>query len=831
MILFYTIAVSLFVLFLGAILVRFRQQKKKSNPIFNWVVLLIEVPRFNDKGPVAAELMFAALHGLLKETPLIQEHLSFEIVATKNGILFYVAVPEHFEQFVKSQIYAQYPQAQIKRVEDYTQRSFQGRVIAATEIVLAREDFFPIKTFPNFEVDPLASITSAAEVFSEESEAWLQLLVRPLPDLWQEEGYAYVNALREGKEILKGSLWSDLGANVGLALREIALAIVTLIPEIIQSFLNPHTTRYRSGGQLAAPGKEKVQLSAEQQAQIKGIEDKLTKLGFETALRMVAIGENIESARQQLDSLVAALKQFSTAHLNAFKPLEAVDSSAVFQDYRRRLFPWSEEKYFILNTEELASLYHLPNLSVETPNISWTKAKRVEYPLDLPIGVEPIIGETAFRDQHIPFGIKRNDRRRHMYIIGKTGTGKSTLLESMIISDILHGEGLAVFDPHGDMIETVLRYIPEERVEDVVLFDPADLNYPVALNMLELFDPDQKGIMASGLVDVFRRRFEFSWGPRLEHILRNCILTLLEIPHSTLLGIPRLLTDEAYRKYIVRLVEDPMIKRFWEVEFAGMAESRNLIAEAISPIQNRLGQFLSNVTIRNIVGQPRSTIRLDEIMNQGKILLVNISKGKIGEDNSAILGGMLISRLQFAAMTRVRIPEEERRDFFVYADEFQHFATSAFASILSEARKYRLNLILAHQYLAQLPEDVRAAVFGNVGTIISFAVGQADAELLAKEFEPVISAADLNSLEKYHIYLKLMIDLTQSPPFSARTLLPRASETNLRDLIIASSRQKYAVDRGVVENRIARWINKEFVPGADKEEIEKLRQELWYKNN
>jgi len=824
----YTILGSVAVVGAGLAIVGLKRRLSKTEAVaLPDVILLIEVPKFNEKGPVAAEMMFASLHGLLKETPTVQEHFSFEIVASEEGIKFYAVVPQIFENFVKSQIYAQYPQAEISRVEDYTKRVMSDRMaMAATEVVLAREYYFPIKTFPNFEVDPLAAITSAVEDLPEGSQAWLQLLIRPLPDIWQKAGYQFVDSVRQGTQI-KPSLFSGIKQDLGLAVKEIIVAILSLIPEIITSLLNPNSARYTGEGARSASGSGKVELSAEQRVELEGVENKLTKLGFETSIRIVGSGKNLDVAAKQVDSVFAALRQFSTAHLNSFERSEFVRSvDEVVGDYRRRVFPSKPDNIFILNTEELASLFHLPNVTVETPNIAWTKAKKVEYPLDLPVGVKPIIGATSFRDSDLKFGIKRDDRRRHMYIIGKTGTGKSTLLESMIVSDIEEGEGLAVLDPHGDSFEKLLNYIPEERLEDVVIFDPSDLQFPVAMNMLELFDPDQIGLVASGLVDVFRRRFEFSWGPRLEHILRNCLLTLLHIPHSTLLGVTRLLTDRAYRKYITHLLPDPVLKDFWEVEFEGMADSKSLVAEAISPIQNRLGQFLSTPTIRNIVGQPRSTIKLDEIINTRKILLVNLSKGKIGEDNSAILGGMLISRLQFAAMTRVSLPPEERKDFFVYVDEFQNFATSAFASILSEARKYRLNLILAHQYLAQVPEEVRTAIFGNVGSIISFSVGQADASILAKEFAPTFDESDLIGLEKYHIYLKLMIDLSQSRPFSARTLPFDVVETGLREKVIASSRSKYAADRSEVESRIVRWSRKQFVPGMDDKVVEKLRKEL-----
>jgi len=382
-----------------------------------------------------------------------------------------------------------------------------------------------------------------------------------------------------------------------------------------------------------------------------------------------------------------------------------------------------------------------------------------------------IFAETNFRNQRRRFGIKTDDRRRHMYAIGKTGMGKSVLQENMIINDIWAGQGVAVVDPHGDLVEKVVRYIPANRINDVIYFNPADIEYPIAFNVVEQVDPRYRHLVASGLIGIFQKLWADSWGPRLEYILRNAILAILDYPGSTLMGVTRMLSDKLYRKKVIEKVQDPVVKAFWINEFAGYADK--FASEAVSPIQNKVGQFLSSSLIRNIVGQVKSSIDLREIMDQGKILLLNLSKGHIGEDNSALLGAMMITKMQLAAMSRVDTPEEERRDFYLYVDEFQNFATDSFCNILSEARKYRLNLVMAHQYIEQLGEKVWPAVQGNVGTLIVFRVGAADAEELVKEFDPYYLEPDLVNLPKYNFYIKLMIDGIASQPFSATGLPPK----------------------------------------------------------
>jgi CxxC-x17-CxxC domain-containing protein len=392
-----------------------------------------------------------------------------------------------------------------------------------------------------------------------------------------------------------------------------------------------------------------------------------------------------------------------------------------------------------------------------------------------------------------------------MYLIGKTGMGKSTILENMIVDDIRAGHGVAVVDPHGDLAEKIIEYIPTERINDVVYFNPSDINFPIAFNVVEQVEPHLRHLVASGLIGVFQKLWADSWGPRLEYILRNAILAILDFPGSTLMGVVRMLSDKSYRKRVVANITDPVVKAFWEKEFSGYADK--FASEAVSPIQNKVGQFLSSSLMRNVIGQVKSSIDIRDIMDSGKILIMNLSKGRIGEDNSALLGAMMITKVQLAAMSRVDVPEKDRRDFYLYIDEFQNFSTDSFANILSEARKYRLNLILAHQYIEQLSEKVKPAVFGNVGTMVVFRVGAADAEELVKEFTPTFTEEDIVNLPKYEMYLKLMIDGIASSPFSARGLPPLSFEekTDNTEKVINYSREKYASERAVVEEKIMRW--------------------------
>ncbi len=800
-ILFIVIAVSLI------LAIRAARKRGLTPATFENVVLAIRVPKENEKDARSAEQMFASLHGLLKVTPELQEHISFEIASSVEGINFYAVCPKTVRTFVESQIYAQYPEAEIKEVEDYALPSTPkgASAVDGTYLKLEKEHIFPIRTFEDFEVDPLAAITSAISDLSGGERVWIQIILRPIPDVWQEEGHDYVDRIREGIK------------PVGISPLEILSDIQKEVGEL---FLHMFKSAFSGPPEPSRPTlarKEAVRLSAGQELELKAIEDKMTHMGFETLIRVVALAPDGGTASTRLRSTLASFRQFSTANLNSFvRSGEIKDKNTFLEDYRQRTF--TPEHTYILNTVELASVFHLPSVSVETPAIAWTASRRGEPPLSLPTANCEFFARTSFRDQLVNFGIKNgnDDRRCHIYLVGKTGTGKSTVFKNMIVQDMEAGRGVGVLDPHGDLIDWLLNFVPDERIDDVVVVDPGDIERPVGLNMLECDDPLQKNLMASGLVTAVKKHFIESWGPRLEYLLNNAILTLLEVPNTTMLGITRLLLDKNYQKYIVYQIKDPVLKDFWENEFKQMMGNTSFHIEAIQPIQNKIGRFLANSTIRNVLGQAKSTIRLDEIMNGGKILFISLSKGKIGEDNANLLGSLIISRLNFMAMQRVRIPEEERRDFFLYADEFQNFASGSFASILSEARKYRLCLNLTHQYTAQLPEEMLDAVFGNVGTIISFALGAPDAKVLAPEFAPVFEENDLITLDKYHVYVKLMIDGMTSHPFSGVTLPPPDDPTGNARKVVEFSRQKYGRPVEEIEAKIRRWTEKQFDLGVAK---------------
>lgn len=793
-------------------------------------VLEINVPRMDEEtdpnaSSIASESFFAALHGLLREDSSLQEHISFEISSVGgSGIKFYVIAPGAIVKFVESQIYAQYPTAVIKVSTDYSLNLVEDSFYELAKISLTKNNFFPIKIFRDFEIDPLSAITSSFSEVGLGEEIWFQVIAKPMADVWQAEGHEYVKSVKSGL--------AGLGApNIAQTVVESFIKELWEIAKgtIIGAFVNMGVSDKPVKKDLptALPPK----LSATQELELGSIENKLAKMGYSVQIRLLCSAKNTERVQSLLRSTMASMKQFSSIGLNGFTSLIESDKNAALGNYRKRLM--EPQNSFVLNVEELASVYHLPSSSIETPNISWVYSKKSEPPATLPTEECNYMGETIFRSHKVRFGIANaDDRLRHMYLIGKSGTGKSSLLETMITQDIRSGFGVGVLDPHGETIDKVLERIPDDRVDDVIYFDPSDTERPVGLNLLELEDASQKNLMASGLVAAIKHHFDYSWGPRLEYILNYSILTLLDVPGTTMLGITRLLEDDNYRRYILHFVKDPVTNRFWEREFKDMKGNQKLVTEAIAPIQNKVNRFLASTTIRNILGQRHSTINFWDAMNNGKIILMNLSKGKIGSDNSNLLGALLVSRIQFMALQRARIPSEQRRPFYLYVDEFQNFATGSFEEILSESRKYGLGLYLTHQFTGQLSEELLKAVFGNVGTIASFAVGAPDARVLAQEFAPFFDENDLISLERFHIYIKLMINGMTSLPFSARILLPWEDQSGLmpktgnKERVLAQSREKYGVDRSFVEEKINKWVEAPFDKGmAIAQEIKSKKEE------
>ncbi len=661
----------------------------------------------------------------------------FEIHNIAQSIRFVVAMPTLYREYLISQLMAVYPELLIGDVKDNPLSQFGvARPTSASRFQLARANHFPLQTFETLprQDDPLSAFLSALSRLEEGDAALLQLAVTKAHERWK-----------------KSALDAD-------------------------ALQGQQTTMEGNFNQL--------------------IKHKLAAPGLRFALHLV-----VQAPSQQR---LAHLERSLAETLNVFQsPLNALEHKRLrfWKRHRlaiilnRQVIPCNQ----VLSSHELATLYHLPNHTLAAiRNIAWGKRLLGEPPADLPLyaTMSPterdslnVVGRVEFKNRQQTFGLRRDDRRRHMYVVGKTGTGKSTLLANMIINDLRHDEGLAVIDPHGDLIDTVLDYIPRHRINDTIVLDPADPEAVVKLNLFEGSTVVHRELIASGLVAMFHKLYGHSWGPRLEHILRNALLTLLS-RQAKLEDVIHLLTNESFRQRVLDKLEDPVLRSFWRNEFEGMHERQR--TEAIAPVLNKIGQFVSSPLVRRVANAEHSSIDIDTIMNERKILLVNVSQGKLGEDNAALLGAMLITKLQLAAMNRVYQSEDARPDFFLYIDEFQNFATTSFIKILSEARKYRLNLVLANQYIAQIPMDVRAAIFGNAGNLASFTVGAQDAALLQQEFSNLYTPEDLVGLGRYQVICKLMIQNEVSPPFPAQTLPLAAVRNQGREKVLRVSRERYA---------------------------------------
>lgn len=786
-----------------------------------WSVLKIRPNLLSERNPAVAEQLFSAFHGLYKKRSLFevftgkpQTPFCLEIANTDGSVHFYVRVPSRNAAFVQGQLHAQYPDAEIEETPEYFSGIIEHAETAWTEMEFKSGYIWPIKRHSQFEDktaktlhDPISGIL---EPFADKENGFtlqLQISCRPMnPNAFRSRGMKYLSSI--GKKIPGTDLFSRIYQ--GACLNTGLWKPLFLFP--IKFILRPFAAARVDSQKDSAGGQEPVletNASHDRENIISAATDKLSKLPFTSSVRIAChypSGKST-SAEEKIEELVGAFQQFHLPQLNGFSCGKIHHRQKIF---RERYLLAENPRPMVLNTEELATLFHLPNKTVFAPNLDWVTSRKLEPPKDIPLSSEKgitFLGETNFRSKKTLFGIREDDRRRHIYIAGKTGMGKSTLLENMIFSDIQQGKGVAVIDPHGDLAEAVLNFVPKSRTNDVVIFDPSDAEFPVSFNILECQNPMQRHLVASGVVGVFKKIFAESWGPRLEHILRNTLLALIEAQGTSILGVMRMLSDESYQQEILQKVKDPMVLSFWENEFGKWPQKQKV--EAISPIQNKVGQFLSSSLIRNILGQTKSSLDLRFAMDKKKIIIVNLSKGKIGEDNSALLGSLLVTKFQLDVMSRADIPEKERQDFYLYVDEFQNFATDAFATILSEARKYRLNLTVANQYLAQMSDEVREAVFGNVGTMVTFQVGFDDAESLSEQFggEEVITAADIGALPKYQIFLRLMVNGMPSKVFSAATLPPPTLEEDdgRRERILKVCRMRYGRPREKVEEQILKW--------------------------
>jgi len=709
------------------------------------VYLHVRNPKDDEISVEAATQIFSALlpnyFGLFKR--LVQKPIavSFEIYLLDHKIYFYIVVPKEYETLIGSLLASSYPRSVVAPTTDPMDSIKNAAKKEIGELVLDQSYHYPLKTFKDFgDVDPIASVVGFLAK-QQDVSIGIQFLVTPASFPWQSH------------------------------------AISATQPKV-----NADGTTAREASVSASAVATKTAFG-----------------GGKTLIRVIAASdtENTLACLQNVAGTFGAFSSGDGNQLRLKRPI--VGKNGLMKRTFERTTTLFERKNQILNAQELATLWHPTGLALSgIKNISWGKTLAGEPPENIPTAIDVtdeekkninFFGATEFKNQNTIFGIKDIDRRKHVYIMGKTGAGKSTLIANMAIDDIRKDRGIGIIDPHGDLTEQILDYIPKRRMNDVVYLEPFDTERTFSLNVLEIKNKQHKDLIASGIVGIFSKIYADSWGPRLEYILRNTIFSLLEIPNTTLIDALRILSDKAYRDKVVPEIQDPVIRAFWTQEFDKMTDK--LRVEAISPIQNKVGQFVSSKMIRNIIGSPKSTIDLEDIMNSKKILLLNLSQGKLGEDNAALLGAMIITQIQLAAMNRAFMKEEDRQDFFLYVDEFQNFATSSFIKILSEARKYRLAITLANQYIDQLDVTIQKAIFGNAGTLISFVTGAGDAALLQQEYAGIYTQNDLVGLGKHEIVLKLSIDNMTSSPFAAKTLPPPALKNDNRDTVVRLSKERW----------------------------------------
>lgn len=750
--------------YFGFLAYKHRDREKES---LDSTLIQVAVPRDNEIKIDAAEQLFSSFSAVHKGGKFSflhpQPSLSFEIVGMPGDIRFYVSTPNKYKDFVEKQINGSYPDAEIREVSekdglhtgnvlgnDYNIFSGVGKVAFAS-LKLKESDYLPIKVYKDLAVDPMSTITSILAKMTDGEGAAIQILISPADSKWKKLGRAYLSKTKKNEA-------------------------------------NPEKATY------SADPKE-----------LEGIENKIGKPGFKTVIRIVASSSTLESAEAHLNNIENAFTQFEAS--NEFTKNKHRMKKSFMKDFIYRFSP-QRGKTSVLSSEELATLFHFPNKSVATPHIFWISSKRA--PVAANIATSGLfLGKSVYRGLSKDVFIERDDRRRHMYIIGKTGTGKTEFLKQMIIQDIRNGEGVGVVDPHGDLIEDLLQMVPPERAEDVILFDPSDTTRPMGLNMLEADTEEEKHYVVSSIVGLMYKLYDPNKtgiiGPRFEHAIRNAMLTVMSKPGSTFIEVVRVLTDAKFVQELMPYVQDPIVRRYWTDQIAQTSDFHK--SEVLDYIVSKFGRFVTNKTMRNIIGQSESAFNFRDVMDNKKILFVNLSKGKIGEENSSFLGLILVPKILVAAMARQSMPMEQRNDFFLYVDEFQNFATPDFAQILSEARKYRLDLIVANQFIGQMEEEVKNAIFGNVGTLSAFRVGVTDANYLQHEFQPTFNEADLINIDRFNCYMRSVVNGEPIPPFSLDTTKDMEKEKaamnpRVAELIKELSRLKYGKDVNMVEQVI-----------------------------
>jgi hypothetical protein len=715
--------------------------------------------------------------------------VSFEIATSSKSedIIFYISFPKKFRESIEKQIHSFFPNASLEKTGDYN-IFFPGSFTEASIVELKNRYILPVRTYENMEVDPLNAITNAISKLEKVKEgAAIQLVMKPAEVIWRSKSRHIAQEMQQGKRYkdVDRSILSKAGSEIGKT-----------FSETLSSKKNEST--------IGLDNSKPVQLTPEEQELVKGIENKASKTGYKVNIRLIASAETKERAQIILAQIENAFSQYENGDINCFKIKKRINKKDIAYNFIFRNF--IEEEAMLLNNEEIASIFHLPISTTETPKIKWLKSNSAPPPTDLPNeGV--VIGFNEYRGIKSDIYLTDNDRRRHFYTIGQTGTGKTTILQEMAKQDAKAGKGFCFIDPHGEAIEDILASIPKERAEDVIVFNPADMERPFGLNMME-YDPnhpEQKTFVINEMIGIFDQLYDLkaTGGPMFEQYMRNAMLLIMEDPEtgSTLMEISKVLADEDFRAMKISRCNNPIVVDFWTKE-AEKAGGEAALANMVPYITSKLTTFISNDMMRPIISQQKSTINFRDVMDNKKILLVNLSKGRIGEINARLLGMVVVGKILMAALSRVDIPEDKREDFYLYMDEFQNVTTNSISQILSEARKYRLCLNIAHQFIAQLKEDISKAVFGNVGSMVIYRVGPEDAEFLEKQVTPVFTRKDLINVDNYRGFAKILINGVLTKPFNIQGHPPTKGEQEIANALKELSRLKYGRDRDVVNREI-----------------------------